>query len=56
VADVHCKDETNLVGIWAAVDQAFQTRSIAKNELRLNEVKQAMDLSLRNAADVLASG
>ncbi|MGE5830610.1 MAG: hypothetical protein ACM30G_19920 [Micromonosporaceae bacterium] len=56
VADVSCKEETNLVGIWAAVDQAYQSRSIVKNELKLNEVKQSMNVSLRNAADVLAAG
>jgi hypothetical protein len=53
-ADVACRQKTNLVGIWAAVDTAYQRQLVEKNAQQLNLVRQQLDAELRNAAAVLA--
>ncbi|MFK4101882.1 hypothetical protein ACI2L1_17755 [Streptomyces sp. NPDC019531] len=40
-ADVACKRETNLVGIWFAVESAYEKRLVTDNLDRLEEVRRA---------------
>jgi hypothetical protein len=55
-ADVACRIKTNLVGIWVAVDSAYQHQLVEKNAQQLNLVRQQLDAESRNAAKVLSSG
>jgi hypothetical protein len=55
-ADVACKLETNLVGIWYAAEVAYQQRLIEENATRLQAVKEYHDTVQRNAARVVAAG
>ncbi|MBF9128851.1 hypothetical protein I0C86_07610 [Plantactinospora sp. S1510] len=55
-ADVACKLETNLVGVWYAAEVAYQTRAIEKNAARLQAVKDYHDAVQRNAAKVVTAG
>jgi hypothetical protein len=54
IADVRCKEETNLVNVQATVHIAYQKRMLAHNAEPLAEVKQYLANSERNAAAVLA--
>ena len=54
VADVRCKQETNLVGIWMAVEAAYQQRLIERHAEALADVKRLIETRARNAARVLA--
>jgi len=54
VADVTCKQQTNLVGIWLAVETAYENRAIEQHAEQLRQVKDLLDAELRNANDVLA--
>jgi hypothetical protein len=49
-ADVRCKQETNLVGVWVAVESAYQRRAIERNAEPLHAVKALLDTQIRNAA------
>jgi hypothetical protein len=51
--DVRCKQESNLAGIWLAVEVAYQVRLIDGRAEELDEVKKAIDVRLRNAAAAL---
>jgi hypothetical protein len=51
-ADVRCKQETNLTGIWFAVESAYQKDSIARNAAALRRTRQALDIRLAFATDV----
>jgi hypothetical protein len=55
-ADVACRQKNNLVGIWAAVDAAYQRQLVEKNAQQLSLVRQQLDAESRNAAAVLAGG
>ncbi|MEU5697757.1 hypothetical protein ACFFS2_18725 [Streptomyces aurantiacus] len=50
VADVACKKQTNLVGIWSTVDIAYQKRLIEQNAQALDLVKRALTTEVKNAA------
>lgn len=52
-ADVACKQETNLVGVWFAVESAYQTRLIEQNAEPLAVVKAHVEAQTRNAARVV---
>lgn len=54
VADVECKIETNLVGIWAAVESAYQTVLIEENAEAFAAQRDFLDTIARNSARVLA--
>lgn len=54
VADVRCKEETNLVNVQATVHIAYQKRLLEHNAEALAEVKQYLANSERKAAAVLA--
>jgi hypothetical protein len=49
-ADVRCKQESNLAGVWLAVETAYQLRIIDERAEELDEVKKAIETRLRNAA------
>ncbi len=51
-ADVRCKREVNLVGIWASVEAAYQERKIGENADALQNVKAAIRVMLGNAARI----
>ncbi|WP_145926797.1 hypothetical protein [Amycolatopsis orientalis] len=51
-ADVRCKREVNLVGIWASVETAYQERKIGENAGALQNVKAAIRVMLGNAARI----
>ncbi|MEU7280950.1 hypothetical protein AB0A69_19515 [Streptomyces sp. NPDC045431] len=55
-ADVTCKVETNLAGVWLAVETAYQKRTLERNAKALAEVKKSNEDRMRRAADVLAKG
>jgi hypothetical protein len=52
VADVDCKQQTNLVGVWFAVESAYEEKLIEKNREELVAIKRAMDAMLKAAAGV----
>ncbi len=54
MADVDCKQETNLVGIWMGVEAAYQEALIEQNAEVLDELRDATDSMLRTAAEVLS--
>lgn len=53
-ADVACRNETNLVGIWVAVESAYQRRLIEKNAVALAETRKLLETLQRNVARVMA--
>lgn len=55
-ADVACKQQTNVVGIWYAVLTAYENRYIEQHAEDLAKVKQQVDATLRNSATILATG
>jgi hypothetical protein len=56
VADVACKRETNLVGVWYAVDAAYQRRMLAAaGARRLEALKERKRGQLAAAGHVLAA-
>lgn len=54
VADVACKREANVVGVWYAVEVALQTQAIEQHAEELAEIKRGIGEMLRNAAAVVA--
>jgi hypothetical protein len=53
--DVSCKVQSNLVGIWYAVDSALQTRLIAANQQHLAQVKAGIAAETAAADRTLAA-
>ncbi|MEU2951406.1 hypothetical protein [Streptomyces xanthochromogenes] len=54
-ADVACKQQTNVVGIWWAVLTAYENQYIDQHAEELTKVKRQVDATLRNSATVLAT-
>jgi hypothetical protein len=54
-ADVTCKQQANLVGVWSAVEAAYQQRSITQNQAALDAIRKAHEDQLRHAAQVLSA-
>ncbi|MET7683273.1 hypothetical protein [Streptomyces sp. NPDC005423] len=52
-ADVACKRETNVVGVWSSVDAAYQRRAMDTKRRELAAVKRDMRRQLTNADRVL---
>lgn len=52
-ADVACKQEVNLVGIWFAVESAYQRRTIQQNAEDLEPHRLVLEAEVANAAAVL---
>ena len=53
--DVACKAQTNLVGIWYAVETALQRQLIAANRQHLDQVAKGITAQLAAAGRVLAA-
>ena len=53
VADVACKQETNLIGIWFAVETAYQKQAIESRSADLDAVKAHIGTTVSNAARVV---
>ena len=53
-SDVACKRQTNLVGVWYAVDSAYQQVAIAHNTSALTGIKQCIIAELAKARTVLS--
>ncbi|WP_157855476.1 hypothetical protein [Kitasatospora purpeofusca] len=49
-ADIECKQQNNVVGIWFAVETAYQNRSVQADSKRLEQARKAIDVTLANAA------
>jgi hypothetical protein len=54
-ADVACKRETNLPGIWMAVEAAYQQLQIEEHAQELSKIKAWRDDRVRNAARALGA-
>ncbi|QFQ94959.1 hypothetical protein F9278_00695 [Streptomyces phaeolivaceus] len=55
-ADVDCKRRTNVVGVWWAVQAAYEKQYIEKNAERMADVKHTVDAVLRNSGRLAGSG
>lgn len=55
VADVACKEKTNVVGVWYAVDAAYQKAFIAANKAALDQARKDKVTHLRLAHRALRS-
>ncbi|WP_328491688.1 hypothetical protein OHS59_02310 [Streptomyces sp. NBC_00414] len=53
-ADVACKRETNVIGVWSSVDAAYQRRAMAEKQREFAAVKKDMRAQLANADQALA--
>ncbi|WAU79281.1 hypothetical protein O1Q96_05620 [Streptomyces sp. Qhu-G9] len=49
-ADVACKREHNVIGVWYGVEVAYQERAIEKNQQQLDTLKKRKEAILRAAA------
>ena len=52
VTDVGCKQRNNVVGVWFAVESAYQKVLIQQNQERLTQVRTALDDAARTAASI----
>jgi hypothetical protein len=52
VADIGCKAEVNLVGVWSTVEAAYQRRAIDANRAAFDAVRAALDGQVRTAREV----
>jgi hypothetical protein len=52
-ADVTCKKQTNVIGVWFTVESAIQNQLIARNEEALTDLRTAEQTTLKKAAQVL---
>ncbi|EDX22315.1 hypothetical protein [Streptomyces sp. Mg1] len=51
-ADVRCKREVNLVGVWAAVEKAYQERLVEEHAQTLALYREQRDARFELAADL----
>jgi hypothetical protein len=56
VADVTCKQKTNLPGVWLAVEHGYQQALVERNAAALKELDDAWQQVIRNADEVIAKG
>jgi hypothetical protein len=54
VADVGCKQEVDLVEVWASVEAAYQERALRRHASELEVVRRLLDTRQRNAARTVA--
>ncbi|HLT09733.1 MAG TPA: hypothetical protein VK028_02860 [Micromonosporaceae bacterium] len=54
-ADLDCRQRTNLVGIWFAVESAYQQQLIEQHADALAAIRARLDARARNVAAVLAA-
>ncbi|MGW2379202.1 hypothetical protein [Streptomyces sp. NPDC001658] len=55
-SDVACKEKTNLIGIWVAVESAIQKSLIEKNQEALTQERSTARTTLDRSAKVIAEG
>lgn len=55
VADIGCKDRANVVGVWSAVESAYQRPLIERYRGPLERVRRAEAVRLGNATRVLSN-
>ncbi|MEV0639419.1 hypothetical protein AB0I77_31690 [Streptomyces sp. NPDC050619] len=55
-SDMACKQRTNLIGVWVAVESAVQKVLIEKNQEALAQVRAASRETLERSAKVIAAG
>jgi hypothetical protein len=55
-SDVACKQKTNLVGVWVAVESAIQKSLIEKNQEALTQVRSTARATLERSAEIVAEG
>jgi hypothetical protein len=53
-ADVQCKQDVNLAGIWLAAETAYQQRLVDQNSERLSDIKHRLEKAVEQAADVVS--
>jgi len=49
VADVECKRQTNVIGVWISVETAYQEIAVRVDGKKLNQVRQSLLTELRNS-------
>ena len=54
VADVDCKREVGLAGVWASVEAAYQERALGRHADELEVVRRLLDVRRRNATRIVA--
>ncbi|MFF2132463.1 hypothetical protein ACFVW1_45450 [Streptomyces olivochromogenes] len=54
--DVACKQKTNLIGTWVAVESAIQKKLIEKNQEALTQVRATAQKTIEQSAKVSAGG
>ncbi|MEU4931018.1 hypothetical protein AB0G54_31715 [Streptomyces yokosukanensis] len=54
--DVACKQKTNLIGTWVAMESAIQKELIEKNQEALAQVRATAQKTLERSAKVIAEG
>ena len=52
VADVACKQQTNLVKIWFTTESAVQNQQVEQNQLALNQLRQQIEAAVKASAAV----
>ncbi|MEV6978481.1 hypothetical protein [Kitasatospora sp. NPDC093806] len=55
VADVACKQQANVVGVWFAVEAAYESQLIEQNTTALAQIRKENEDRLRAAAQALSS-
>lgn len=56
VADQRCRARYNVVGVWYAVDRAFEEQVVEANAERLRSIKEDLENQMKAAAHALGSG
>ena len=54
-ADVRCKQKTNVLGVWVAVESAYEQQLIEQHAPELAQVKKNIDDALRRAGAVVGA-
>lgn len=53
VADVKCKQRTNLIGVWFSVESGYEKQAIQQNIEQLTQIKKRWTEAARKAAQIL---
>lgn len=54
LADIDCMTRNNVVGVWFAVESAYQKQEIEQNFEKLEQIRRAIDTSVRLAEELSA--
>ncbi|MCX5209128.1 hypothetical protein OG689_07485 [Kitasatospora sp. NBC_00240] len=52
LADIDCKEKTDLVGVWFRAETQVQNQLIEQNQLALNEVRERVSAAVKAASSV----